>query len=155
MGRGSSIFSCLSILFLARSQFECDCEHRNSGMALLCDRRNSYYLYLLFVMVVAHNFGLSMPSIAVLRAWLVIDITKFGMLLVTLLWLLVMKEPIVCDGSFGADILMTYLCVHGIWELQTKPSHWLILVSGLIIFVLPMMFCVLLEREEAKLSAGL
>ena len=34
--------------------------------------------------------------------------------LAALVWSLVMKEPIVCDGS--ADSLITDLCISGVWE---------------------------------------
>jgi len=40
--------------------------------------------------------------------------------LASLVWLPVMKEPIVCDNSAGADTLIADLCVCGIWEPQTK-----------------------------------
>jgi len=36
--------------------------------------------------------------------------------LASLVWSPVMKEPIVCDNSAGADILITDLCVRGVWE---------------------------------------
>ena len=31
-----------------------------------------------------------------------------------------MKEPIVCYGSAGADILIADLCVDGVWKSQTE-----------------------------------
>ena len=34
----------------------------------------------------------------------------------------VIKEPIVCDGSADADILIAGLCLHGVWEPQTSTS---------------------------------
>ena len=55
-----------------------------------------------------------MSSIIVLGAWLLVDIMRSRILLVALVWSLVMKEPIVCDGS--ADSLIADLCVCGVWE---------------------------------------
>ena len=40
--------------------------------------------------------------------------------LASLAWTPVVKEPFVCNGSTGADILITDLCVRGIREPQTK-----------------------------------
>ena len=37
----------------------------------------------------------------------------------SLVWSPVIKEPVVCDGSAGADTLITDLCVRGVWEPQT------------------------------------
>ena len=35
--------------------------------------------------------------------------------LACLVWALFAKEPVVCDGSAGADTLITDLCVCGVW----------------------------------------
>ena len=40
--------------------------------------------------------------------------------LASLVWTPVVKEPVVCDGSAGADTLIADLCVHGVWESQTE-----------------------------------
>ena len=40
--------------------------------------------------------------------------------LASLVWSPVIKEPVVCDGSAGADTLITDLCVRGVWEPQTE-----------------------------------
>ena len=40
--------------------------------------------------------------------------------LASLVWSPVIKEPVVCDGSAGADTLIAHLCVRGVWESQTK-----------------------------------
>ena len=40
--------------------------------------------------------------------------------LASLVWLVVVKEPIVHDGSVGADTLIADLCVHWVWESQTE-----------------------------------
>jgi len=40
--------------------------------------------------------------------------------LASLVWSPVMKEPIVCDNSAGADTLIIDLCVRGVWEPQTE-----------------------------------
>ena len=40
--------------------------------------------------------------------------------LASLFWSLVMKEPIVCIGSAGADNLIDHLCVGVVWEPQTE-----------------------------------
>ena len=40
--------------------------------------------------------------------------------LASLVWSSVIKEPVVCDGSAGADTLITDLCVCGVWEPQTE-----------------------------------
>ena len=43
------------------------------------------------------------------------------MLLVTSsVWIPVVKEPVVCDGSAGVDTLIADLYVRGVWESQTK-----------------------------------
>ena len=34
----------------------------------------------------------------------------------------VFEEPIVCDGSAGADILIAGLCLHVVWEQHTSTS---------------------------------
>ena len=36
----------------------------------------------------------------------------------------VIKETVVCDGSTGADTLITDLCVNEVWEPQTK-AFWM------------------------------
>ena len=71
-------------------------------------------------MVVEHNLVLSMPSIVVLGAWLVLAIIRFGGDLASLIWTPVMKEPNVCDSSAGVDNLITDLYVRGAWEPQTE-----------------------------------
>ena len=40
--------------------------------------------------------------------------------LASLVWSPVIKKPVVCDGSAGADTLITDLCVRGVWEPQTE-----------------------------------
>ena len=40
--------------------------------------------------------------------------------LASLVWAPVVKEPVVRDGSAGADTLITDLCVRGVWEPQTE-----------------------------------
>ena len=40
--------------------------------------------------------------------------------LASLVWSPVVKEPIVNDGSAGADTLIADLCVRGVWEAQTE-----------------------------------
>ena len=42
--------------------------------------------------------------------------------LASLVWSLVIKEPVVCDGSAGADTLITDLCVCGVWEPQPRTE---------------------------------
>ena len=41
--------------------------------------------------------------------------------LASLVWTPVVKQPFVCDGSTGADTLITDLCVQGVQEPQTEP----------------------------------
>jgi len=36
--------------------------------------------------------------------------------LASLVWSSVMEEPIMCDNSAGADTLIAYLCIRGVWE---------------------------------------
>ena len=45
--------------------------------------------------------------------------------LASLVWSPVVKEPVVHDGSAGADTLIADLCVRGVWEAQ--PRHCLTL----------------------------
>jgi len=40
--------------------------------------------------------------------------------LASLVWSPVTKEPIVCNNFAGANTLIADLCVHGVWESQTK-----------------------------------
>ena len=40
--------------------------------------------------------------------------------LASLIWTPVVKEPVVHDGSAGADTLIADLCVCGLWEPQTE-----------------------------------
>ena len=40
--------------------------------------------------------------------------------LASLVWSPVTREPVVRDGSTGADILIADLCVQGVWEPQTE-----------------------------------
>ena len=43
--------------------------------------------------------------------------------LASLVWTPVVKEPVVCDGSAGADTLIADLCVCGVWEPQTEALY--------------------------------
>ena len=40
--------------------------------------------------------------------------------LASVVWLPVIKEPIVCDNVYSADTLIADLCVLGVWDPQTK-----------------------------------
>ena len=61
------------------------CQHRSLGVVLLYVIKSYCYLYLLYVMVVEHHLLVSMLLIVAVEIWSLIDIMRFGMLLVTLL----------------------------------------------------------------------
>ena len=93
-------------------------------MVLLYVIESHYYLYLPYAMGVEHHLVLSMHALdchfgglVTCRHNKVCD--TFGDL-VSLVWSPVVKEPVVCDGSAGADTLIADLCVRGAWQPQTK-----------------------------------
>ena len=80
-------------------------------------------------MGVEHHLVLSMLLIVVSGAWLLVGTMRFVMLfevrdafgdLASLVWSPVVKEPVVNDGSAGADTLIADLCIRGVWEAQTE-----------------------------------
>ena len=73
-------------------------------------------------MGVEQHLVFSMLWTVVSGALSLVGIMRFVMLLVTafLVWSPVVKEPVVRDGSAGADTLIGDLCVRGVWEPQTE-----------------------------------
>jgi len=65
--------------------------------------------------------------------------------LASLVWSPVLKEPVVCDGSAGnSDMLIADLCIHGIWQPQTKVLLDIRVINtpGLILLKLLLLCCV-------------
>jgi len=119
--KDGNISSWLSVLPLARSQFELSAQEFCNGLAL------HYKKPLLSLPSVCDGCG---ASFSIKRA---LD-CRFGGLdshrhnevrdafgdLASLVWSPVTKELIVCDNSAGADTLIAYLCIHGVWKPQTE-----------------------------------
>ena len=94
-------------------------------MVLLYIIRGCCYLYLLCVhngcgapFSIAHDLDCCSGGLITCRLNEIED--AFG-ILVSLVSP-VIKEPIVYDGSAGAEILIAGLCLHGVWEPQTSTS---------------------------------
>ena len=97
-------------------------------MVLFCIIRNHCYLYLLCVMVLKYHLALSMPLIFIFGSWSLVGLMRFGLLfggLPSLVWSLVFKESVVCNGYADADILIADLCVCGVWEPQTEALFYI------------------------------
>ena len=111
----------MSVLPLARCQFDLSAQEFRDGLALryrkpllslpsVCDGCGAPFS-------VEHSLDCRFGGLVTCRHNEFRD--AFGDL-ASLVWSPVIKEPIVCDGSAGADTLITGLCVHGIWEPQTE-----------------------------------
>ena len=119
--KDGNISSWLSVLPLARSQFDLSAQEFRDGLALryrkpllslpsVCDGCGTLFS-------VEHSLDCCFGGLVTSRHNEVRD--AFGDL-ASLVWSPVIKEPVVCDGSAGDDTLITDLCVRGVWEPQTK-----------------------------------
>ena len=122
----SNISSWLSVLPLA-IEVSLICQPTSLGMVLLYIIRSHCYHYLPYVMVVEHRLVLNMPLIVALEAWSLIGIRNevqdaFSDL-ASLVWAIVVKESVVCDGSAGADTMIADLCVQGNKKLSLRTKH--------------------------------
>ena len=115
--RDGNISSWLSVLPLARSQFDLSAQEFRDGLAL---RYRKPLLSLPSVcdgcgapISVDHALDCRFGGLVTRRHNEVRD--AFGDL-ASLVWSPVVKEPIVCDGSGSADSLIADLCVRGVWE---------------------------------------
>ena len=113
--RDGNISSWLSVLPLARSQFDLSVQEFRDGLALhyrkpllslpfVCDGCGAPFS-------VDHAFDCHFGGLVTRRHNEVWDV--FGNL-ASLVWSPVVKEPIVCDGSGSADSLIADLCVRGV-----------------------------------------
>ena len=116
-----NISSWLSVLPLTRSQFDLSAQEFRDGLALryrkpllslpsVCDGCGALFS-------IEHSLDCRFGGLVTRRHNEVRD--AFGDL-ASLVWSPVIKEPVVCDGSAGADTLITDLCVRGVWEPQTE-----------------------------------
>ena len=119
--RDGNISSWLSVLPLARSQFDLLAQEFRDGLALryrkpllslpsVCDGCGAPFS-------VDHTLDCRFGGLITRRHNEVRD--AFGDL-ASLVWSPVVKEPIVCDGSGSADSLIADLSVRGVWEPQTE-----------------------------------
>ena len=119
--KDGNISSWLSVLPLARSQFDLSAQEFRDGLALrykkpllsvpsVCDGCGTQFS-------IEHALDCRFGGLVSRRHNEVRD--AFGDL-VSLIWSPVTKEPIVRDSSDGADALIADLCVRGAWEPQTE-----------------------------------
>ena len=119
--RDGNISSWLSVLPLARSQFDLSVQEFRDGLALryrkpllslpsVCDGCGAPFS-------VDHALDCHFGGLVTRRHNEVWD--AFGDL-ASLVWSPVVKELIVCDDSGSADSLIADLCVRGVWEPQTE-----------------------------------
>ena len=119
--KDSNISSWLSVLPLARSQFDLSAQEFRDGLALrykkpllslpsACDGCGAQFS-------IEHALDCRFGGLVGRRHNEVRD--AFGDL-ASLVWSPVIKEPVVRDGSTGADTLIADLCVRGVWEPQTE-----------------------------------
>ena len=119
--KDSNISSWLSVLPSARNQFDLSAQEFRDGLALrykkpllclpsVCDGCGAPFS-------IEHALDCHFGGLVTRRHIEVRD--AFGDL-ASLIWAPVVKEPVVCDGSAGADTLIANLCVQGVWEPQTK-----------------------------------
>ena len=119
--KDDDISSWLSVLPLARSQFDLLAQKFRDGLALRCKKP------LLSLPSVCDGCGAPFSIEHALNCRFVGLVTHrhnevqdaFGDL-ASLVWAPVVKEPVVHDGSAGADTLITDLCVRGVWEPQIE-----------------------------------
>ena len=111
--KDGNISSWLSVLPLARSQFDLSAQGFHDGLAL------QYKKPLLFLPSVCDGCGASFSNEHTLDCHFGGLVSRrhngvhdaFGDL-ASLVWSPVVKEPIVCGNSAGADTLIADLCVH-------------------------------------------
>ena len=119
--KDGNISSWLSVLPLARSQFDLSAQEFRDGLALryrkpllsfpaVCDGCGAPFS-------IEHALDCRFGGLVTRRHNEVRD--AFGDL-ASLVWSPVVKEPVVHDGSAGADALIADLCVCGVWGPQTK-----------------------------------
>ena len=119
--KDGNISSWLSVLPLARSQFDLSAQEFRDGLALryrkpllslpsVCDGCGAPFS-------VDHALDCRFGGLVTRRHNEVRD--AFGDL-ASLVWSPVVKEPIVRDDSAGADTLIADLCARGVWESQTE-----------------------------------
>ena len=113
--KDDNISSWLSVLPLARSQFDLSAQEFRDGLALhyrkpllslpsVCDGCGAPFS-------VEHSLDCRFGGLVTRRHNEVKDVFND---LASLVWSPVVKEPVVCDGSASADTLITDLCVHGV-----------------------------------------
>ena len=119
--KDGNISAWLSVLPLARSQFDLLAQEFRDGLAL---RYRKPLLSLSSVcdgcgapLSIEHALDCRFGGLVTRRHNEVRD--AFGEL-ASLFWSPVVKEPVVNDGSAGSDTLIADLCVHGVWEAQTE-----------------------------------
>ena len=116
-----NISAWLSVLPLARSQFDLSAQEFRDGLALhyrkpllslssVCDGCGA-------PLSIEHALDCRFGGLVTRRHNEVRD--AFGDL-ASLVWSPVVKEPVVNDGSAGADTLIADMCVRGVWEAQTE-----------------------------------
>ena len=119
--KDGNISAWLSVLPLARSQFDLLAQEFRDGLALY------YRKPLLSLFSVCDGCGAPLSIEHALDCCFGGLVTRwhnevrdaFGDL-ASLVWSPIVKEPVVCDGSAGADTLIADLCVRGAWEPQTE-----------------------------------
>ena len=113
--------SWLSVLPLARSQFDLSAQEFRDGLALrykkpllslpsVCDSCGAPFS-------IEHALDCHFRGLVTCRHNEVQD--SFGDL-ASLVWAPVVKEPVVQDGSAGTDTLITDFCAWEVWKPQTK-----------------------------------
>ena len=119
--KDGNISAWLSVLPLARSQFDLSAQEFRDGLAL---RYRKPLLSLSSVcdgcgapLSIKHALDCRFGGLVTHRHNEVRD--AFGDL-ASLVWSPVVKEPIVNDGSASADTLIADLCIRGVWEAQTE-----------------------------------
>ena len=116
--KDSNISSWLSVLPFARDQFDLSAQEFCDGLALL------YKKPLLSMPSVCDRCGAHEQSLDCRFGGLIgfrhnEASDAFGDL-TSLVWSPVTKEPVVCDGVAGVNILIADLCVCRVWELQIE-----------------------------------
>ena len=119
--KDGNISSWLSVLPLVRSQFDLSAQEFRDGLALLHRKP------LLSLPAVCNGCGAPFSIKHALDCCFGSLVTRrhnevcgaFGDL-ASLVWLPVVKEPVVHDGSADADVLIADLCGHGVWGPQTE-----------------------------------
>ena len=119
--KDGNISSWLSVLPLARSQFDLSAQEFRDGLAL----RYRKPLLSLPAACIGCGTPFSIEYALDCRFGGLVTCRHNGVRdafgdLAFLVWSPVVREPVVCDGSASADALVADLCVRGVWGPQTE-----------------------------------